>query len=98
MECKQPSCLLIVPIRVAELVGIESMYEDESIVRKRSSTGAFVQEFRAGAPSIFFNCLAAVAASGDHATPRLPGSHRSAVVEHFQGRHRSAEVVSRRKG
>ena len=55
-----------VPSRVARYVGIELSCDDESIVRKKSSTGEFAQELAGWCTVHCFQFLAAAAAWGDH--------------------------------
>ena len=67
-----------VPSRVARYVGIELSCDDESIVRKRSSSGEFAQELAGW--FIVFNFWQQRLPGETTRKPRLPGRHWSVAL------------------
>ena len=71
------------PSRVARYVGIELSCDDESIVRKKSSTGEFAQELAGWCTSSFivFNFWQQRLPGGATRNPRLPDRHCSVALD-----------------
>ena len=69
-----------VPSRVARYVGIELSCDDESIVRRRSSTGEFAQELAGWCSFIVFNFWQQRLPGETTRKPRLPGRHWSVAL------------------
>ena len=85
-----------VPSRVARYVGIELSCDDESIVRKKSSTGEFAQELAGWCIVPLFSISGSSGCLGRPRESPVYQADTGAWLLHFQARVRRAEFVSRR--